>query len=250
MRPTRMTHTLVAVALTLITARTTQAFEGAFESPEQKVPLIELYTSEGCSSCPTAEIWLGQLKGQSGLWKQFVPVAFHVDYWNNLGWPDRFASAKYTLRQRDHAARWNSSTVYTPAFVVDGNEWRRDERLPALSQTKVGRLQARAFESGEVEVSFTPTQKQADRLVVEIAALGRDIVTNVSRGENAGRKLQHDFVVLGLVESTMVPGAQGEFKARLTLPTATPEGISGIAVWVRSSASLVPIQATGGWFRK
>lgn len=245
-----MNYSRIAVALTLLCSASLRASEGIFESPEEKVSLIELYSSEGCSSCPPAETWLGQLKEQAGLWKQFVPVAFHVDYWNNLGWPDRFASAKYTQRQRDYAALWNSPTVYTPAFVVDGNEWRRNERLPANSQTKVGRLQARVSASGEVDVSFTPTQKQAMPLVVEVAALGRDILTSVPRGENAGRKLRHDFVVLGLVQSTMVTGNQGELHARLNLPTVTAEPISGIAIWVKSPTSLVPIQATGGWLEK
>ena len=62
------------------------------ESPDTKVALIELFTSEGRSSCPRAEAWFGALKGESGLWKNFVPVAFHVDYWNHLGWSDRFSS--------------------------------------------------------------------------------------------------------------------------------------------------------------
>src|ERR1043166_1377606 len=76
------------------------AGELSFQSSEQRTPLIELYTSEGCSSCPPAEAWLSKLKTEAGLWKDFVPVAFHVDYWDHLGWRDRFASAVFTERQR------------------------------------------------------------------------------------------------------------------------------------------------------
>ena len=71
------------------------------ESPDTRVALVELFTSEGCTSCPRAEAWFGALKGESGLWKEFVPVAFHVDYWNHLGWSDRFSSEEFTSRQRD-----------------------------------------------------------------------------------------------------------------------------------------------------
>jgi len=94
------------------------------QSGPARASLLELYTSEGCSSCPPAEAWLSRLRDDARLWKEIVPVAFHVDYWDNLGWKDRFASAAFTARQRDYAARWNSGSVYTPGFVLDGQEWR------------------------------------------------------------------------------------------------------------------------------
>src|SRR5712692_2905929 len=75
-----------------------------FESGATQTTLLELFTSEGCSSCPAAEKWLSQFKTNSDLWKRIVPVAFHVDYWDNLGWPDRFAKAEFTDRQRRYAA--------------------------------------------------------------------------------------------------------------------------------------------------
>src|SRR5262249_30028289 len=90
-----------------------------FASGANQTALIELYTSEGCSSCPPAESWLSRLKHDSGLWKRFVPVAFHVDYWDRLGWRDRFSSKRWTERQSRYAALWTSESIYTPAVVVN-----------------------------------------------------------------------------------------------------------------------------------
>src|SRR5437867_5566462 len=87
-----------------------------FESGDTQSSLIELFTSEGCSSCPPAERWLSALKSRSDLWKKAVPVAFHVDYWDHLGWRDRFAKPEFTSRQQRYAAAWGGDSVYTPGF--------------------------------------------------------------------------------------------------------------------------------------
>ena len=99
--------------VTLISAHA----ETTFQSGPQRVALLEVYTSEGCSSCPPAESWLSEFKNQARLWKDIVPVAFHVDYWDGLGWKDRFAKEEYTSRQRAYSAAWGTSSVYTPGFV-------------------------------------------------------------------------------------------------------------------------------------
>ena len=93
-------------------------------SGPKRIPLIELFSSEGCSSCPPAEKRMAELQNAKGLWTEFVPLSFHVDYWDALGWKDALASPLFTLRQRTYAQEWNSPTVYTPAFVVDGKEYR------------------------------------------------------------------------------------------------------------------------------
>ena len=87
------------------------AAEQRFSSGPAQVALVELYTSEGCSSCPPAERWLGELRTAPGLWRDFVPVAWHVDYWNRLGWPDRFSTKEFTARQYAVAAAWRSDSV-------------------------------------------------------------------------------------------------------------------------------------------
>ena len=94
----------------------------AFQSGHTQSSLIELFTSEGCSSCPPAEKWLSALKSNQDLWKKTVPVAFHVDYWDRLGWRDRFAKPEFTSRQQRYAAAWGGDSVYTPGlWLTAGN---------------------------------------------------------------------------------------------------------------------------------
>ncbi len=220
------------------------------ESPDTKVALIELFTSEGCSSCPRAEAWLGALKGESGLWKEFVPVAFHVDYWNHLGWSDRFSSEEFTRRQRDYAVRSNSTTIYTPEFVLNGEEWRRASRLPSPSKEKPGKLRvAVGKDDSQLEVSFFSDVKREEPLVVDVVPLAQEVSTNVQRGENAGKKLQHDFVALALVTASLDPSSDRAYRAQMSLPATTAAPIASIAAWVRPANSPVPIQAAGGWVK-
>src|SRR5438046_8505448 len=128
------------IPLLCAAALTSQAADRVIESGPQKVHLLELFTSEGCSSCPPAEAWLSKLKSDPRLWKDFVPLAFHVDYWDHLGWRDPFASKEWTARQADYSARWKSESVYTPAFVLDGVAWR-NAAVPSASTEKPGALQ-------------------------------------------------------------------------------------------------------------
>src|ERR1700756_4134568 len=95
-----------------------------FQSGETQTSLIELFTSEGCSSCPPAEKWLSALKTNPELWKKIVPIAFHVNYWDRLGWRDRFSKPEFTERERRYAAVWGGDSVYTPCFALNGHEWR------------------------------------------------------------------------------------------------------------------------------
>lgn len=82
-----------------------------FKSSQRQTALLELYTSEACGSCPPAELWLSRLKNVNGLWSEFVPVAFHVDYWSNLGWRDKFSKREFTLRQQNYAQIWSAQDI-------------------------------------------------------------------------------------------------------------------------------------------
>lgn len=213
-----------------------------FSSGENRTHLIELYSSEGCSSCPPAEAWLNGLRDAPGLWRDFVPVAFHVDYWDRLGWPDRLARREYTARQQAYARQWGSNTVYTPGFVLDGVDWRKkSERLPPpASAGKAGDLSVERGDDGVCRVKFDATGDYE----VHVALLGGGISSVVRAGENAGHTLHHDFVVLGLKTARLQDGA-----AELKLPTAPSEGLTAraLAVWITRPGELVPRQATGGW---
>src|SRR6059036_4275966 len=108
---------LVCLSAIFVPAVNAQNAPLTFQSSGKQPALIELYTSEGCSSCPPAETWLSRLKESPGLWRDFVPMAFHVDYWDYLGWRDPWAAQEFSDRQRAYAQSWRSRRIYTPGFV-------------------------------------------------------------------------------------------------------------------------------------
>lgn len=214
-----------------------RAEDRVFESGPQKTHLIELFTSQGCSSCPPAEAWLSRLKNEPRLWKDFVPVAFHVDYWDRLGWRDPFASKQWTARQYQYSQAWKSESVYTPGFVLDGREWM-DRRIPTASNEKSGALKF-TIRDGKAVAEFDGTMKDVD---LHTATLGFDLTTKISAGENNGRSLGQDFVVLSLTNQKM-PAGKAEF-------TFNPDlRARAIAAWITAPNQLVPVQAVGGWIR-
>ncbi|MCB0357206.1 MAG: DUF1223 domain-containing protein, partial [Bdellovibrionales bacterium] len=92
------------------------------QSPVTQVHLLELYSTQSCSSCPPAQEWVSKLKNSNQLWQKFVPIVFHVDYWDYLGWKDPYSQPQYSARQRQYAKEWQSSSAYTPMLVIDGQE--------------------------------------------------------------------------------------------------------------------------------
>ena len=223
-----------------------------FSSGPARVSLVELYTSEGCSSCPPAEKWLGSFRDDAGLWKTFVPVAFHVDYWNQLGWPDRFSSKANTQREYAYAEAWGAGNVYTPCVVRDGAEWREPfdrlragaGKISAAAGQPAGALTA-SYDGAVLRAEFAPAAPRAgEQFEIHAALLGGGIVSKVSAGENSGETLRHEFVSLALAQGA--PGAE--------LALAAPAKLAGVArralaVWVTRRGELVPLQATGGWLQ-
>ena len=242
-----------ALELVAIVFSTTKLMSASiqFQSAPTQTQLLELYTSEGCSSCPPAEEWLSRLKKNSKLWKDFVPVAFHVDYWDYLGWKDRFASEAYTQRQHAYANEWRNRSVYTPGFVLAGKERRngfnRDE-LPAPSHLAVGTLTAKSENGDDWKIRFQPVaEKEASSYLIHAALLGFDRSSDVKAGENSGRKLQHDFVVLALVETSATRDGTA-FEGTLSLsPKSLSPRKTAFAAWVTPAKTLEPVQALGGW---
>ena len=220
-----------------------------FESGETQSTLIELFTSEGCSSCPPAEKWLNGLKSDQELWKKIIPVAFHVDYWDRLGWRDRFAKPEFTSRQQHYAAAWGGDSVYTPGFVVNGKEWRGwfGGNATPTSSTKVGVFRVSLGADGKLSASFIPETTQLRGLALNVALLGNDLESDVKRGENNGRKLRHDFVVLDLIKIDMANGSNG-WTGSVALPMRSGnDKPTALAAWITENS--IPIQATGGWLR-
>jgi hypothetical protein len=230
---------LTTLLLVLCATSSAQAADRAFESGPEKVHLIELFTSQGCSSCPSAEAWLSKLKSELRLWKDFVPLAFHVDYWDHLGWRDPFASKEWTARQYQYSANWKSEGVYTPGFVLDGRESQRS--VPSASTDKPGVLKI-ALANDKVSAEFNPTNVAAKDIDLHLALLGFDLNTKPTAGENNGRNLHQDFVVLSLMNAKLTDG-----KAEISLKVDSRAG--AIAAWITASNQLEPIQAVGGWLR-
>jgi hypothetical protein len=217
--------------------------EFVFRSPETRVHLIELFTSEGCSSCPPAEEWFNQLRKHSKLWQDFVPVAFHVDYWDRLGWRDSFSSSENTLRQRDYAKLWGSS-VYTPCFVANGKEWlaQKSGKLNPSSEMK-GVLEVKV-RGEKVLINFQPKENEPQAFKAWLSFLTGEVKTQVRAGENAGRTLSHTFVSLGVHQREMKFN-NIQWVSEFSLKKLA--NASGIAVWVTSGDLLEAEQAVGGW---
>lgn len=239
----------IAVAAIAVASRAS-AQEMTFQSSDKQAALIELYSSEGCSSCPPAEAWLGQWKTTPGLWTQVVPVAFHVDYWDNLGWPDRFAKSEFTQRQRDYAARLGQDSIYTPEFIVSGREWHGwfdGQANPPLTGASVGILKVTVAGS-RVEATFTPAaQPSKGPFHLQVALLGANLVSNVQRGENGGRTLKHEFVALSFASVSMAPGEKGVVQGAAEMPApSAADKPAAIAAWIIADGGSY-IQATGGW---
>lgn len=242
-----LNSTLSILFICLITSVSSfSVFAREFRSTSQQTQLIELYTSEGCSSCPPADRWLSGLKAAPELWQTFVPVAYHVDYWDYIGWVDRFAKPAHAARQRQHAAVGNLKTVYTPGFVVDGMEWRgwfKGEQLPKQSRS-TGRLIGDLTQD-KLQIQFEPTNNFR-QMIVTVAVLGSDNVSEVKRGENANRTLKHDFAVISEKSQSMELAASGDrFTSEMIISFS--DDAKALAIWVSPDAGLRPLQATGGW---
>jgi len=230
--------------MTLSASSQAQNETKTFQSSNARVNLLELYTSEGCSSCPPADAWVAKLVDHPKLWEEIIPIVFHVDYWNYLGWPDPFSKAQHSKRQRNYKAQGRARSVYTPGFFLNGNEWRGwfSGDSPPLENEKVGILTAELID-GEIHASFEIERSYREGLLLQVAVLGFDLITQVPAGENRGKDLTHQFTVLAQASAKTT-----NKKWRLKLPEAqhTADKL-GLAVWISRIEDQAPIQATGGW---
>jgi len=217
-------------------------------SSERQTPLLELYTSEGCSSCPPADRWLSSLAGDAGLWADFVPVEFHVDYWDYIGWKDRFATPAWSARQRELTAEGGARTVYTPGVFLDGKAWlgwRGGAAVPH-SAGRTGTLTLH-IDGQHIGARFVTADQGISEPVLHVALLGMGLESHVKSGENRGRRLHHDFVVLGLSSARLL-GEADVFTAVARLPAASESAERyALAAWVSANGNVAPVQAAGGY---
>lgn len=239
----------IGILMCLLWAGSSFAGTELRSGPEQ-VTMLELYTSEGCSSCPPADRWLSNLVGRPGLWQQFVPLAFHVDYWDYIGWKDRFASAAYGKRQSRYRNEGGIRVVYTPGIIANGKEWRqwRTANEPGSTGSTAGLLAAHV-DAGNASIRFSPSTITIESAVANIVLLGFGLKSDVQAGENRGRQLTNDFVVLGLGQIAMTKEDDG-FSAVMPVPSSAVEADRrAVVVWISLPGRQMPLQAAGGWYR-
>jgi hypothetical protein len=222
-----------------------------FQSTSTQASLLELYTSEGCSSCPPADNWLSQLKDSPRLWKEFVPVAFHVDYWDYLGWRDKWGSKEFSSREMAYTQVWRNQTTYTPCLVLNGAEWpdwAKTTDGPPGSAVQVGTLGVTSTDTNHWRVTFTPLDRDSVGYEAHGALLACSVSSDVTAGENRGRRLTHDFVVLRLARAPLRPrSVVAEAELRLDHQGATAR--FAVAFWVTRLGSQMPLQAIGGFVK-
>ena len=186
-----------ALAAALLATRAMAEEACSVRSAAQSAPVVELYTSEGCNSCPPADRWMSRLKADPSV----VALAFHVDYWDRLGWTDRFASARYTARQAQTQASSGARFSYTPQVLVDGADRHDWSRIPgfAAAREPASPVDVRLMREGNRYVATIRTLVAANdgaaRLSAYWAVTENDHVSAVKAGENEGVTLHHDFVV-------------------------------------------------------
>jgi len=233
-----LTLLLAISALTVFTARreTTTATTAAPESGDgvRSPVIVELFTSEGCSSCPPADAVLAQLqKTQPVSGAEVIALSEHVDYWNYIGWSDPFSSAAFSARQETYAQAFRSERIYTPQMVVDG---QTEFVGSSLDKAREAIVKASRSPKADVRIIIPQTKNEKDSQAIRLNASVKNVPpitkgdvaevilvitedqlsSNVSRGENSGRKLAHTAVVREMRALGVVDPATKSFDSETT----------------------------------
>lgn len=215
----------IALCCAVLAARAIIAKPTATPEAKRKAVVVELFTSEGCSSCPPADALLLELRQQAQQdGTEIIPLGFHVDYWNDLGWKDRFSSAAYSQRQEQYARKFSLDGPYTPQMVVDGSrEFTGSDSSRARAAISQEAAQA---QTADVQLSLASPDKLLVRVIsssgntgdVTLVITEDNLTTNVGAGENNGRVLRHAAVVREF--RTLGKLAQSNFQAEIPLAPA------------------------------
>lgn len=196
--------------------------------------VVELFTSQGCSSCPPADALLGELAQRADI----LPLALHVDYWDYIGWKDSFGQAAFTKRQRKYAYVAGARTVYTPQMVIGGQDhvigykpMRVADLLAEHKKASSGITIALEERDGKLHVEMRSRAPLTRRAVVQLVRFTPQATVHVRSGENRGRKLTYYNVVTELVEVGQW-GGRAAFRKSLG-----PRGEGEVAVVVQTSGS-------------
>ena len=209
------------------------------QSAQERPHVVELYTAEGCSSCPPAERWLSTLRDKSN----YIGLEFHVDYWDDLGWHDPYGDARYSARQRAFAKRATKNNVYTPQIAVDGRVWKdwpkppppevADAHAPALN------LEVSRGDAIQVKVGGDAAAPGAGSYRIFVALSENGLTSQVKAGENRGKRLDHDHVVRDFAGPLEWPSSE----AVLKVPAGLDPAKSSVVAFVEDTRSGDIVQA-------
>ena len=237
--------------LILVSFLSTPVFAGTpivVNSGDRQTAVVELYTSEGCSSCPRADRWLEKLVTTPQQDLDLLALAFHVDYWDHLGWKDRFSNVDYTKRQRVLGANNRQRTIYTPEFFVNGKEARGSGNI-------LNKIQQTNQQPASITLQLTVSREQSELVVAVQTPSELDngepihhrylvyenkLSTDVKRGENSGKVLRHEQVVRYMSPAQSL---QAENQHRIAIDPAWQAENVGIAVLVTSAGAHRYLQA-------
>lgn len=237
--------------LILVSFLSTPVFAGTpivVNSGDRQTAVVELYTSEGCSSCPRADRWLQKLVTTPQQDLNLLALAFHVDYWDYLGWKDRFSNADYTKRQRVLGANNRQRTIYTPEFFVNGKEARGSGNI-------LNKIQQTNQQPASITLQLTVSREQSELVVAVQTPSELDngepihhrylvyenkLSTDVKRGENSGKVLRHEQVVRYMSPAQSL---QTENQHRIAIDPSWQAENLGVAVLVTSVGARHYLQA-------
>jgi hypothetical protein len=242
---------LATLALFLSAPSDGVAAECAARSSSSRTALVEIYTSQGCDSCPPADRWLSSLTARGEARDRIVAMALHVDYWDRLGWRDPFGHPDHSRRQREAAKRGGSNTIYTPQVLINGRDFRSWSH-PVAAATRLGEIQASApganialasqRHAGRIDVRGTvepALARSGDPLDAYLVLLQSGVLTSVASGENRGRTLRNDFVARAIHGPLTVHGSRPLAIAH-SFDVAADAGAAGYSI-----ASYVENRRTG-----
>ena len=243
------------LSLMALSVGTAQAAQCSAKSSEKTVALVELYTSEGCDSCPPADRWLSSLGPKGFAPDRVVPIALHVDYWDYIGWKDPYAREMHSARQRKMARLARVAMIYTPQVLLQGQDfrhWSDGAFEQAVSKINAQPAKARialtlntlrkdAFEvDAAAELFAVPPSPD---IALFLGAYENKLLSEVKAGENRGKSLPHDYVVLQWAGPLEFKGGKlAERQLLPLLPKAVP-GHSGVVAFVQNRATGEVLQA-------
>lgn len=233
--------TLATIIATGLFIRNTRA--GIKPHTFEPIAVVELFTSEGCSSCPPADELLGRITQHAQ--KQgfrVYPLSFHVDYWNYLGWKDPFSDPAYTRRQRQYGQAMALSSIYTPQMIVNGTDQfvghrqdTADKIIEKALNTSVPvrvELQVTGWADGPLLIAYKTINARSD-MNLHIALVERGLKMNIARGENKGKTLHHENVVR--VFKTVDPG---EGQMTIQPPKDVDRGQASVIAYVQEADTM------------